>query len=712
LLELYETLKKTPIDPAILERRGRRWCLVILLGLIVVYAFMMRTLIGTTPFTSDENHYLAAGMALHSEFSFESQHTILQGPLPYYANQLSGWFGAKYDSPFGMTDQNKVQGRIGMLLFTFSALLLLLRMVWRHVGPRASVAAGLCYVLNPLLLGHGGLMSPDTALTAAFTLTVVALIFYLEQPGWRRGILIGICLGVAMATKYLALLLIPALGIAVVAWLLRPPGDDGRRRDRVLPALRDAAVCAFAAWVSVHACYRFDAGLYDPTVHAPIAGGLIAESSWLLTLVQWLPDPLVRGIDFQMDAGSQFDTVGFLGELSDSHSMYYAVALLTKLPLAFLALIGISAVWQPFSKRLPRHVLWATGTTFATLFFYLSVVADMQIGVRYILPLMPILIFFAVRPVEGMWKTGRAGRVALAGIFVWMGAFSFAHWPNFIGAFNSFGGSRPYLMFSDSTFDWQLNPNLDESRKTLLARHPGSHQMHFRSGPRIGPVIIYGLDLWPQYELKRGPVYHWLREFEPLDSEGAYYYFNLTEDHFRLLAHGFDTRSGERNRRNLCVALLGANKLMEVTTLLAKGPDLPLVRQQLMALQAEHPNHLVIIELWKQLGRYDMVLLHPMAMPSDLGRCYFELGRNKDCRRTLEKEMKTRQLSSEEMQILCLAQYRDDDIRQAIVTSKLHPPLMGTPEFANHELTVKKLEAQWGEFQILMRQIGTRMPNR
>jgi hypothetical protein len=131
-----------------------------------------------------------------------------------------------------------------------------------------------------------------------------------------------------------------------------------------------------------------------------------------------------------------------------------------------------------------------------------------------------------------------------------------------------------------------------------------------------------------------------------------------------------------------------------------------------MALQAEHPNHLVIIELWKHLGRYDMVLQHPMAMPGDLGRCYFELGRNKDCRRVLEKEMKTRQLSSEEMQTLCLAQYRDHDIRQAIVTSKLHPPLMGTPEFANHEQTVNKLEAQWDEFQSLMRQIGTRMPNR
>jgi Dolichyl-phosphate-mannose-protein mannosyltransferase len=713
LLDLSSTpTPEEPPDSPRRLRRRRRWCLAILAGLLTFHAFTTLALVESTPFTSDENHYLAAGMALRSEFSFETRHTTLQGPLPYYANQLAAWFGAEYDPPFDTTEHNKAWGRLGMLVFTFCTLLLLLRMTWRHLGPSASVAAGLCYVLNPLVLGHGVLMSPDMALTAGFTLTAITVIHYLEFPGWRRAILLGLSLGLAMATKYLALLLVPATAVAVLVWLLRPADPPERRRERVLPALRDAAVCALVGWIVIHACYRFDAGFWDPVAHPPIADGPIAGSTVLRTLAQWLPDPLVRGIDYQMSAGRNFSTIGFLGELSASSWLYYIVALLTKLPVAFLVLLGISAVRPGLCRRLPRHVMWVVALVIAIPFFYLSVLADMQIGVRYVLPLIPLMIFFAVRPIEGLWASGRAGRIVLAGLFGWMGLFPLQHWPDLISAFNVLGGSRPYLTFSDSTFDWQLDPMQDKARERLLARHPGAHQMHFRSGARIGPVIVYGLDLWPRFDLKRGPVDHWLREFAPLDHEGAFYFFQLTENHFRLVAHDLDPRSAERNRRNLAVALLGDGKLMEVEELLASGPDLPLVHQQLLSLRAEPRDPALVIDLWKRLGRYDLVLSHPKASRGDVGSSFYELGRYKDCRRVLEAEMRSRQLSAVEMQILCSAQIRDNALEKAIVTSKLHPPALGTPEFARHEALIKNLENLWSEYQNLMRQIGARRPKR
>ena len=132
--------------------QNRRICLWLGLAISALHLVTLVVLARITPLTSDENHYLAGGIALRHALVFEPHGTILQGPLVYFGNQLTSWFGAGFDFPYDITFRNKVNGRYGMLLFSMLSLVVLLRLAWRTLGPRASVAAGVISVLTLAVL--------------------------------------------------------------------------------------------------------------------------------------------------------------------------------------------------------------------------------------------------------------------------------------------------------------------------------------------------------------------------------------------------------------------------------------------------------------------------------------------------------------------------------------------------------------------------------
>lgn len=680
----------------------KRACLWLVGGLLAIHMITMLIMVRLSPFTSDENHYLAAGMALHSELAWEPRHTILQGPIMYYCNQLTSWFGAEFDFPYDITERNKVNGRTGMLVFTMITLLLLLRITWSALGPRACVAAGLIYVMNPLVLANGCLMTADMALTAGFTLVIWATIRYIDDPDPRAAVFLGACLGVAMATKYLALLLVPAVFVAVVLGLLYRGS-----RELIKPTLLHGLVCVFAALVFLHASYLFHAGPYDPEATPPSLGGIL-HSPVISNLARVLPAPFVRGIDYQMMQGRTIDMTKFLGEITDGHPMYYVVALATKLPLALLVLLGISAVSHGSKYRVPPGTALVMAPAVVILLAYLSVGTKLQIGVRYALPILPVLILFAVRPVDYYWKSGGKRRAVLVGLALWMGVFFCQHWPRYLCAFNPLAGERPYLLFGDSTLDWQLDSSTDPALIELQTRYPGAHRVTNASGPRLGRVLFYSLDAWPRYNPAHGPVKHWLSDFDPVDHLGPYYYFVITEDHFRLALARRSGEKAERLRRNLAIALLGAGEYIEVEQLLGQGSDMPLVRKMLTILKTPNPDPRLIISGWNMLGRYDRVLASPFATPGDIGHAHFAREDYVRCRKVLEAEMQHRRLSVTEVLDLCNAQVRSRSVKKAIETCRRHAPLDESPHFAAY---VSHLQGLWGEYEALMEQIDGRIPD-
>ena len=87
----------------------------------------------------------------------------------------------------------------------------------------------------------------------------------------------------------------------------------------------------------------------------------------------------------------------------------------------------------------------------------MSIVAsNLDLGIRYALPLYPFLYIVLGGAASFVWSRGRAARVVIALLGVALAVESFAAFPNYISFFNApAGGSRGGLrLLGDSNLDW------------------------------------------------------------------------------------------------------------------------------------------------------------------------------------------------------------------------------------------------------------------
>lgn len=235
----------------------------------------------------------------------------------------------------------------GLLIFEWSA---------RLFGARAGLLALGSWCWTPYVLGHGSLVTSD--MMAAFMAVLAARAFfaYLLSPTPLRAICAGSALGIAVATKYTLLVLVPCWAALVAGRLYqlrsRPLPGPGIRVDgrRMLPSSVALGTAAFL--LAVNACYGFQGfgfrlsecltGQTSLTSQLRLLAGSRA-TSWLLELPLPLPIEFLRGLLFQMADCEKLQATYLLGESRIGGWWYwYVVALLLKLPLPFLALLGLS----------------------------------------------------------------------------------------------------------------------------------------------------------------------------------------------------------------------------------------------------------------------------------------------------------------------------------------------------------------------------------
>jgi 4-amino-4-deoxy-L-arabinose transferase-like glycosyltransferase len=251
---------------------------------------------------------------------------------------------------------------LGGLLFHWGRLL---------VGPRAGLMAAALILLDPNLLAHGRLITGDVVLTFFFTLALYAFWQHLRQGRWSGLLLLGLALGLAAAVKYNAVLLLPIMGI----WALAVAGQ--RRSPRLLAELVGAGLIA---WLIVWVVYRFSL--------QPLPGGAF-----------W--DDLLWQLTYQEQTHGAY----LWGDYSATGWWYYfPIAFLLKTPLLhLLLLLGGIAVCL---KRGRRAAVFSTSLFLlwgALLYLAFSMGMGLNIGYRYLIPLLPLLwLFVAVTLVD--WR--------------------------------------------------------------------------------------------------------------------------------------------------------------------------------------------------------------------------------------------------------------------------------------------------------------------
>ena len=386
-----------------------------------------------------------------------------------------------------------------LMIVPVATLTGLIVVVWTRAwyGERAALVSVLLWSCCPTVLANAALVTHDLPLAAAWIATLFALVRFAERPSWRRTLLFGAVLGVAQLTKLTALVLGP---LSVVLWFVLRTGlplvadaasiqtdagsvghDSYSRADPKTSAKHPqlAAFWLAALTVSllvVNAGYLFR-GTCTSVKALPLASSRLQAVQRAMSPLGWLAVPLPRDYLAAADRLAQDlerkHPVYLDGEWSDRpFARYYAAALGYKLPLSTLALLlvafGVFAWPRPDSQDRRRAAFLLIA---AAVLPVLASGSSNQIGIRYVLPTLPLLNLFAGQAAR--WLSDSRGRVVP--LIVWaavaMAPLALRFHPHHLAYFNVLAGGpvdgRWHLV--DSNIDWGQDLH---GLKAYLDKHP------------------------------------------------------------------------------------------------------------------------------------------------------------------------------------------------------------------------------------------------
>lgn len=331
----------------------------------------------------------------------------------------------------------------------------------RLLGEAGGAIATVLLVTNPTMLAHAGLATNDAAVAATSALALYATLLWLERPDWRRSALLGGAFALAISTKFSAL---PFVGSALVVgyllrgfmagiWAIPGPrviGGAPRRPARSAAIGTVVAVMLLAIW----SLYRFHMG-----------------HLWLVSFRVPAPALWAGLYTFLIHGGTGHP--GFLLGSVSSHGWwyYFPVALLVKspLPLLFLATVGAYAAWNGLRGRRRWEAAFPIGGALAMLI--LATQVRVNIGVRHILPIYPLLAIAGAQGVLLLWARVADRRVARAAAVIACACaivIPIRAYPDYLPYFNPLAGAHPENVLVDSNLDW--GQDLYRLRDTLRAR--------------------------------------------------------------------------------------------------------------------------------------------------------------------------------------------------------------------------------------------------
>ena len=399
-------------------------------------------------------------------------------------------------------------------------LALLLLLVFGGAAVRYGPAAGLfalaLVALDPNFVAHAGVVHTDVGAAFGFLAAVLAAEAARRRPTALPLALAAIALGVALATKFSAILLLPILllqGLIAARKEARPGRAAG------LAILRFAGIAA-GALLLVLAIYapltvRMDPEQQRGVIHEMVAGrgapGLSAAVESLVPFSRPLAHYL-GGLASVVRQSSVGGGVNYLFGRTSVHGfpLYFFVAFAVKSTLAFLAVTLVVLV--AFVRR--RSVFADEARLFllpVAVLFLSSIGSAYNIGIRHVLPVYPFLalcgaaVFARAAAAAGAHGRTSFATAALALAPLVCGAELLLIHPHELSYFNLLAGGpeEGRRILSDSNVDWGLDlKRLARELRRRRVQSPtivyfGGDDVLYRTGvpdfaadPRIRPGLV------------------------------------------------------------------------------------------------------------------------------------------------------------------------------------------------------------------------------
>ncbi len=228
----------------------------------------------------------------------------------------------------------------------------------RFFGRRAAAVSLLLTAFSPALLAHGHLVTSDVAIAGLVLPATLAFWDLTQDPRPLRAAACGLLLGLALAAKFTAALLIPAF---VVLAILRVVLRGQAPPPRVSHAALAAFVMAGVAWLTLWSAYGFRFPASSDPVFAfrwdfpRTRDGVVVRSAELLKNLRLVPEAWAYGLAYVQENAQVRDAYALGAHSMMGWSWYFPFAFLVKTPTAVLALLG----WGAFAlarrrREIPR----------------------------------------------------------------------------------------------------------------------------------------------------------------------------------------------------------------------------------------------------------------------------------------------------------------------------------------------------------------------
>ena len=473
--------------------------------------------------TFDEPYYFSSGYAYLAEGRFElnREHPPLMkylfgvpmlflNSLP--ADEIPNWadahiFQPKYGASFLFENRPDADTILfGARCPTVMISLLLGFLVWTWTRQLYGNAAGLValslYCFSPNILAHSRLATLDLGLAAGIFAASYFLCRLYQQPTWRRALWAGLALGAALLTKFTAVVFCGLIPIYLIAAMVRSlkmpppskPADQQKKPDRrsrkqarrprnrpqapginklVRLVTTTTGVVALAALIVAFA-YGF--GRFG-----------IAEyvSGFKLGVLQreYLTNP-----DYNSFCWGLYSGTGFW--------WYHFAAFLIKTPIPTLLLTAACVIWL-VTRRPRRYYNELFLVAPILLFFIITIPVKINFGLRYILPVYPLLFVLLAGTVAALWQSSRRRiyQVALPILGCWYVASTAWIHPNYIPYFNELigGPSNGIHYLDDSNIDW--GQDLKQLAQYVRERELGPIKVLYQP-QYLGKLAVgyYGID--------------------------------------------------------------------------------------------------------------------------------------------------------------------------------------------------------------------------
>lgn len=380
-------------------------------------------------------------------------------------------------------------------------------MAWarRLYGPAGMLVSGVVYVFCPTVIAHARIVSSDIYCTLFLFLAVFFLVRSLQTYRTSDVLWLTVTCALAVVAKQTGLLLGSMYGCIIGVSLCK----TGNWRALCRPSWLLLFGVGFLVIVNGAYGFRFQ------SVPIPETAWLPGLSRLPLPVPQLFMDSLRLGLRY--NDGKLPIYAYLLGEYSLRGWWYYfPVVFFLKTPLAFWALF---LAHLPLTRRcFKAHFLAETAlvSSIVVLSLFFVVVCRVQLGVRYLLPLVPFLCV-SLGKLGLLWTRGghRAAKWGIGLALVWYAASSLSYFPHFLQYGNAVIVHRIdlYRYFADSNLDWNQS---DYYLHRYIESKPTGTVFVNPERPVDGTVIVNANNLLGLF-LDR-EKYAWLRDhFRPVD---------------------------------------------------------------------------------------------------------------------------------------------------------------------------------------------------